>query len=86
MTKAIVRTELEKIPSVRRTWIEWDLTQESAMKTLVVEVDFDTDPNNSEFNESELDDIRAACLDVLKNKTTMIISHVRVVPTDKRRA
>jgi hypothetical protein len=45
--KAIVRQHVERIPEVSRTWIEWS---EHGLKTLVVEVTFDTDPNSIDFN------------------------------------
>ena len=41
--KAIVRERVEKIDGVSRTWFEW-LSRDSTMaKTLVVEIEFDTD-------------------------------------------
>jgi hypothetical protein len=46
---AAVRQHLEKIDGVSRTWFEWTLNGSEQLKTLVVEVDFDTDPNSPQF-------------------------------------
>jgi hypothetical protein len=78
--KAIVRAHIEKIDGVSRTWFEW-ISRDSAMaKTLVVEVEFDTDPNNDSFRQSVIDAIHETVDDVLKNETTMIISRLKIVP------
>lgn len=77
---AIVRQELAKLPSVSRTWFEWTFEDGGWLRTLLVEVRFDTDPNSPGFNAMALDDIEAAVRDTLTTKTTMTISHLRVVP------
>jgi predicted PhzF superfamily epimerase YddE/YHI9 len=74
MSKAIVRQDVERIPEVSRTWIEWS---EQGLRTLVVEVTFDTDPNSIEFNQAALDQIEKAAMGAT---TTMVISHLRIVP------
>jgi len=43
---AVVRQNLAKIPQVTRSWFEWDIENGKQLKLLVIEVDFDTDPNN----------------------------------------
>jgi len=79
--KAIVRQEIEKIPGVTRTWFEWSYEDNGAKaNTLVVEVGFDTDPNSTNWDEQCLIDIQKIAVDVLKNKTAMIVSYLRVVP------
>lgn len=83
MPDAIVRQELAKLPGVTRTWFEWEIDAKGHSKTLVVEVAFDTDPNNADHDTSALDDIRSTVLDTLQNKTTMIVSRVKVIPADK---
>jgi hypothetical protein len=45
-----------------------------------VEVGFDTDPNSTEWNEQCLFDIQKIAHDTLKNKTSMLVSYLRVVP------
>jgi hypothetical protein len=78
-TKALVRQHLELIPEVTRTWFEFDLDEigEGWLKTLVVEVEFDTDPNSPSHKPNVLDNIR---LTTLENQTTMVVSGLRVVP------
>jgi len=44
--KAVVRQDVERIPEVSRTWIEWG---EQGVKTLVVEVTFDTEGSPAGF-------------------------------------
>ena len=56
-------------------------SQETTMsKTLVVEIEFDTDPNNSRFRQSVIDEIYETVDAVLKDETTMTVSHLRIVP------
>jgi len=77
---AIVRQELAKHPAVSRTWFEWTIEDGHKLKTLVVEVKFDTDPNVADFNPSALDEIQEIVGDALKDKTTMSVSYLRIVP------
>jgi hypothetical protein len=79
---ATVIREVTKLPDVSRAWIEWKLESDGQRtKTLVVEVTFHTDPNSSKFRPSALDEIEASIKDTLTNKTTMVISDARVVPS-----
>jgi hypothetical protein len=58
-----------------------DNPEDSTMvKTLVVEVSFDTDPNNESFRQGVIDAIRDTAGGVLENETTMIVSHLKIVP------
>jgi hypothetical protein len=77
MPQAIVRQQIEKIAGVTRTWFEWAWEDSAWVKTLVVEVEFDTDPNEYEFRRSVLDAIEETARGV---ETTMIMSRLRVVP------
>ena len=63
-----------------RTWFEWDSDGSELFNTLVVEVDFDTDPNSPEFRGSVLDAIRDTVASVLAEETRMVVSHLRIVP------
>ena len=86
MTKpgiAVVRWHVSRIRSVTSTWFEWELDDSGMAKTLVVEVDFDTDPNSPAFRRSVMDAIESTTKDVLKNETTMVVSRLRVVPKDR---
>jgi hypothetical protein len=72
---AIVRQHVEKIAGVSRAWFEWRFENSIWTKTLVVEVEFDTDPNSPEFRQDVLDAIESTALGV-----TMTVSHLKVVP------
>ena len=78
--KAIVRKHVERIDGVSRTWFEWTSRDSTMAKTLVVEVEFDTDPNNESFRQSVLDAIHETVDAVLKNETTMTVSRLKIVP------
>lgn len=85
--KAIVRQRVEEIDGVSRSWFEWAwfewASEDSGpvlVRTLVVEVDFDTDPNASQFRQSVLDEIKNTAIDVLRNETTMVVSRLKIVP------
>jgi hypothetical protein len=82
MSKAIVRQHLEKIDGVSRTWFEWGLEggDSSRVKTLVVEVTFDTDPNSPGFRRNVLDAIEDTAKGDLTDETTMIMSFLKIVP------
>ena len=77
---ASVRQHVEKIAGVSRTWFEWSLESSVWTKTLVVEVEFDTYPKSPEFRQDVIDTIEFTALGVLKDETTMIVSHLKVVP------
>jgi hypothetical protein len=79
--KAIVRQHVERIAGVSRTWFEWNLEEATLLKTLVVEVEFDTDPNNNpQCRLNVLDAIKDTARGVLENDTTMIMSDLKIVP------
>jgi hypothetical protein len=84
--KARVRQHLERIDGVSRTWFEWDLEKMpdggelELVKTLVVEVEFDTDPNNPQWRQNVLHAIRDTAMGMLKDETTMNVSHLKIVP------
>jgi hypothetical protein len=80
MPQAIVRKNVEKIDGVSRTWFEWSREDPAWLKTLVVEVEFDTDPNEYEFRRSVMDAIEETARGVLEEDTTMIVSRLKVVP------
>lgn len=79
---AVVRQKVEALEGVSRTWFEWEIApgNEGPTKTLVVEVDMDTDPNSTAFDSSALDDIRDTIIEALTRHTTMVVSHARIVP------
>jgi hypothetical protein len=79
--KAIVRQHLEKISGVDRTWIEFesDSSQGMLIKVLVVQVNFDTDPNNIHFRQNVIDAVEQTAKEVL-SEGTMAISKLRIIP------
>ena len=82
MSKGIVRTHLEKIDGVSRTWFEWSFDSSGPrLKTLVVEVAFDTDPNATGFRGNVLNAIEETAKSVLTEETTMVVSSLRIVPS-----
>jgi hypothetical protein len=81
MDKAVVRVEVEKIDGVTRTWFEWTIDQGGVrVNTLVVEVNWDTDPNSPRHRPFLLESIYEAVTDALNEKTTMSVHGLRVVP------
>jgi hypothetical protein len=78
--KAIVRQHVERIDGVTRTWFEWSREEDALVKTLVVEVAFDTDPNSPQHRPSVLDAIEDTVIEVLRNETTMLVTHLKIVP------
>lgn len=78
--KAGVRQHIEQIDGVTRTWFELNSNTGFAAKTLVVEVNFDTDPNASDFRQDVIDAIEATMKDVLAYQTTVIVENLKIVP------
>ena len=78
--KATVRQHVERIDGVTRTWFEWSREDETMVKTLVVEVAFDTDPNSPQHRPNVLDAIEDTVIEVLRNETTMAVTHLKIVP------
>jgi len=80
--KAIVRQHVERISGVTRTWLEWGWEETGMVKTLVVEVAFDTDPNSPDFRQNVIDAIEETATTVLAEEPTMVITHLRIVPKE----
>jgi hypothetical protein len=78
--KAIVRQHVERIDGVTRTWFEWSREEDAMVKTLVVEVAFDTDPNSPQHRPNVLDAIEDTVIEVLRSETTMVVTHLKIVP------
>ena len=85
---AIVRRRLSQIEGVTRTWFEWGWENSMLTKTLVVEVEFDTDPDSPRHRRHTLEEIAETAATVLEKETTMVVSHLKMVPkaTPMRRA
>lgn len=78
---AVIRQKLTKLPSVSRTWFEWEWSREdnALAETLIVEVSFDTDPNSPNHDPSALQEINRVAQDVSQT-TTVVVTHLRIVP------
>jgi hypothetical protein len=81
---ALVGQHIERISGVSRTWLEWTYEESVWLKTLVVEVDFDTDPNAPDFRQSVLDAIAGTATGVLDEETTMVVSYLKIIPAIAR--
>jgi hypothetical protein len=68
------------IEGVSRAWFEWVFAKSIWEKTLVVEVDFDTDPSSGASRQAKLEEIEKMAQFVLENKVPMVIHHLKVVP------
>ena len=75
-----LRRHIERIDGVSRTWLEWVDWGDTFLKVLVVEVDFETDPNAAGFRQSVINAIKTTSDDVLLNEVTLAIGEVRIVP------
>jgi hypothetical protein len=82
--KAIVRMQVEKIDGVTRTWFEWSVDPDDVpCRTLVVEVDFSTDPNEDSFRQSVIDAIEATTDEIVAHETAVVFHALRIVPKDR---
>ncbi len=81
---AIVRESLSKLPNVSGTWFEWSWEDAMWVKTLVIEVEFDTDPNSPKFSQFTLDAIEKTVIGVLNGDSTMTVSYLQIVPKGRR--
>jgi hypothetical protein len=78
---SIVRRALAQLSGVvSRTWFEWTIEGSHQVKTLVVEVIFDTDPSSSGFDPVALERIERVARETLTDRTTMIVSRLKIVP------
>ena len=78
--KAGVRDAVEKVEGVTRSWFEWNLSRDVFTNVLVVEVDWDTDPNGGGHRQFALDSIKETVAEFLDTKTTMGVHALKVVP------
>lgn len=83
-SKALVRDRVEVIDGVSRSWFEHERRNGVLTRTLVVEVEFDTDPNSPGCSRLVLEEIEKTVDQVLGSETTMVISGLRIVPKDVR--
>ena len=73
------RETLAKIEGISKTWFEWVLEGSEMVRTLVVEVEFDTNPDSEGFNEGAIGEIGSAALNEL-TVGNIPTTRLRVVP------
>ncbi|WP_442756584.1 hypothetical protein ACNHKD_08275 [Methylocystis sp. JAN1] len=82
--KTSIRQRIEAINGVKRTWFEWTSAERTDAKLLVVEVDFDTDPNSAGYSDRAIAAIGQAYEDVLQeglqDNRPVLVSGIRIVP------
>lgn len=84
--KTSIRQRVEAIKGVVRTWFEWRSAERSDAKLLVVEVDFDTDPNAPSYREETIAAIGETYEEVLQeglhleDDHPVLIAGIRIVP------
>ncbi len=77
--KAMVRELIEDIDGVSQTWFELEIEGISRKKTLVVEVNFDLDPNSVHHLRAACDEIEDTFAAVLREENGDMISKLRIV-------
>ena len=74
-----LREILANIEGISKNWFEWSLDGSEMVRTLVVQVDFDTDPESKDFNADAISKIGSAALNVL-SVGNIATTNIRVVP------
>ncbi len=86
--KATVRSRIEAIPGVVRTWFEWNSATLPDEVKLLVEVGFDTDPNAPGFRRDvieaivqALEDAQQESLHIEEGEVPTFIVGLRILPS-----
>ena len=79
-----VLERLARTAGVSRTWIEWESEKGRLTKTLVVEVDFETDPDQPSFNAKSMRLIADATIAALAEQPPKLIGRLKLVPKSAR--
>jgi hypothetical protein len=77
--KAMLREFVERIEGVARTHYELEIEGSSRKKTLVVEVDFDLDPNSSHFSKAKIDSIENAFATIIREENGDAVSKLKIL-------
>ncbi|MDH6262060.1 hypothetical protein [Bradyrhizobium sp. BR13661] len=83
-TKAMVRELVERIDGVAQTYFELEIAGHHRKKTLVVEVDFDLDPNSGHYSRAKLDAIEDTFATVIREDNADIVSKLKIVGRAQR--
>ena len=82
--KAMVRELVERIEGVVGTHFELEIKGHNHKKTLVVEVDFDLDPNSSHFSRAKLESIENTFQTVIREENSEVVSKLKIVGRTSR--
>ncbi|KJC45447.1 hypothetical protein [Bradyrhizobium sp. LTSP857] len=82
--KAMVRELVERIEGVVGTHFELEIKGHHHKKTLVVEVDFDLDPNGSHFSRAKLESIENTFETVIREENSEVVSKLKIVGRTSR--
>lgn len=77
--KAMVRDYVERLEGVSKTHFELDIKGATRNKTLVVEVDFDLDPNSSGYSRAKIDAIADAFATMMREDNAEVVSKLKIV-------
>jgi hypothetical protein len=78
--KAHIRENIEHLDGVARTYLEWTIQGAHLIRTLTVEVNFDTDPASGQCRMDVLEQIRAIVIGGQDDEPAMAIANVRIAP------
>ena len=77
--KSPIRQALEKSTNVRETWFEWCIEGDALIPELIVEFQWESDPQHPEFYRDGLEDIYR-----IVKATEPPTSRVRIIPARAR--
>ena len=84
--RAMIRELIEDIDGVSQTWFELEIEGISRKKTLVVEVNFDLDPNSTHLLRAACDEIEDTFAAVLREENGERVSKLKIVNKAKSSA
>ena len=77
--RATVRNQVERIDGVTKAWFEWVYEEGEAIRELVAEVNFDTDPDSLHFRQGVIDAVVKAAAGAVEDEMLEVV-RVRIVP------
>lgn len=77
--KAMVRELVERIEGVAATHFEIEIAGHNRKKVLVVEVDFDLDPNSNRYSRAKVDLIEQTFATIIREENSDVISKLKIV-------
>jgi hypothetical protein len=77
--KAILREFVERIEGVAQTHYELEIEGSNRKKTLVVQVEFDLDPNSSDYSRAKIDAVEDAFATIIREENSDVVSKLRIL-------